>query len=107
MRQLVATLERCWNRWPTGQYAVWYPIKERSAVDRFHAALHNIGLRKVLIVEFMAEAVDQPATLNGSGLLLINPPWQIEGAISAYLAELKIGLSRPNARTRVEWLIGE
>jgi 23S rRNA (adenine2030-N6)-methyltransferase len=107
LKYLVDALEMAWKRWPTGQYVVWYPIKDRRLIERFFAELGNTGIRKALVAEFLPESADQADKLNGSGLLLINPPWQIEDALSDLMSELKIALNRPEARTRLEWLIGE
>jgi 23S rRNA (adenine2030-N6)-methyltransferase len=101
-RHLIDAMTLAWKRWPTGQYALWYPIKDRPQIDRFHAELGIFG--KVLAVEFLPETVDEPEKLNGSGLILINPPWQIDEKIEALLDELKLALDRPAARTRVCWL---
>lgn len=100
-RHLIEGMTLAWKRWPTGQYALWYPIKDRAQIDRFHAELGVFG--KVLAVEFLPEAVDEPEKLNGSGLILINPPWQIELDIAALLNGLKLALDCPAARTRVTW----
>ncbi len=101
-RHLIDGMTLAWKRWPTGQYALWYPIKDRAQIDRFHAELGVFG--KVLAVEFLPEAVDEPEKLNGSGLILINPPWQIEETIEALLGELKLALDRPKARASIKWL---
>ncbi len=101
-RQLINGMTLAWKRWPTGQYALWYPIKDRPQIDRFHAELGVFG--KVLAVEFLPEAADVAEKLNGSGMILINPPWQIEIAVSSLLDELKAVLNRPSARSRVIWL---
>jgi len=101
-RHLIDGMTLAWKRWPTGQYALWYPIKDRAQIDRFHAELGVFG--KVLAVEFLPEAVDEPERLNGSGLILINPPWQIDLDIRALLDELKSALDLPAARTRVTWI---
>lgn len=107
LKYLVDAIELAWKRWPTGQYVVWYPIKDKRLVERFFAELGNTGIRKVLIAEFLPDAIDVPDKLNGSGLLMINPPWQIDDALAELLAELKTGLNRPKARTKLDWLIGE
>jgi 23S rRNA (adenine2030-N6)-methyltransferase len=101
---LVDAAARAHRRWPTGQFALWYPIKERGAVDRFHAALAATGLRKLLVVEFLATPDD---ALKGSGLILINPPWRIEERLAALLEALGPALDRPAAAHRVDWLVPE
>ncbi len=101
---LVDALVRAHARWPTGHFAVWYPVKGRGVLDRFHGALAEAGLRKILVAEFVATP-DEP--LKGSGMILINPPWRVEDGLSALLDALAPALGRPAAARRVEWLVPE
>ena len=104
MTVLVEALAAAWRRWPTGQYALWYPIKERGPIDRFHGALATAGLRKLLVAEFLPTR-DQ--SLRGSGMILVNPPWRIEDRLGALLAALGPALGRPDATARIDWLVPE
>lgn len=101
---LVDALSRAHARWPTGQYAVWYPIKGRGAIDRFHGALVDAGLRKLLVVEFQATPDD---ALKGAGLVIVNPPWRFDDKLAALLGALGPALGRPQATHRVDWLAPE
>jgi 23S rRNA (adenine2030-N6)-methyltransferase len=101
---LVAAVRSAHRRWPTGHYALWYPIKARGALDRFHGALAEAGLRKLLAVEFVATPDE---ALRGAGMVLINPPWQIADKLAALLADLGPALGRPDAARRVDWLVPE
>lgn len=101
---LVAALVGAHKRWSTGQYAIWYPIKTRGALDRFHGALVESGLRKLLRVEFVPTP---DAALAGSGLVIVNPPWRIEERLSALLDQLAPALGRPDAERRIDWLVPE
>jgi 23S rRNA (adenine2030-N6)-methyltransferase len=96
------------TRWPNGAFAAWYPIKADSATRRFHSALQRSGLRKLLIVEFNLRPADSPLGLNGSGLLIANPPWQLEIGLRESLHEL-LGILSPDntGSVRIEWLVGE
>jgi 23S rRNA (adenine2030-N6)-methyltransferase len=104
MTVLVDALADAWRRWPSGQYALWYPIKERGAIDRFHGALATAGLRKLLVAEFLPTR-DQ--SLRGSGMILVNPPWRIEDRLGALLGALGPALGRPDATARIDWLVPE
>jgi 23S rRNA (adenine2030-N6)-methyltransferase len=104
MEALVAALADAWRRWPTGLFALWYPIKERGAVERFHGALATSGVRKLLVAEFLPTK-DQ--SLRGSGMILVNPPWRIEDRLGELLAALGPALGRPDASARIDWLVPE
>ncbi len=96
------------KRWPTGVFAVWYPIKASADVGRFHAALKNSALRKLLLLELSIRPLDSPLGLNGSGVLIANPPWQFDIDMRAALQDVHSRLSPDRVGgVRVEWLVGE
>lgn len=96
------------GRWPNGVFAVWYPLKATAESRRFLTSLQQSGLRKLLLLEMNLRPADSPFGLNGSGLLIANPPWQLDVAMRAALDELLQLLSPDKTGSvRIEWLIGE
>jgi 23S rRNA (adenine2030-N6)-methyltransferase len=96
------------TRWPNGVFALWYPLKASRESQRMHAALVKSGLRKLLLLELNIHPQDSPLGLNGSGLVIANPPWQFDVEIRSALEELQPLLAAEGAgRVRVEWLVGE
>jgi 23S rRNA (adenine2030-N6)-methyltransferase len=106
LARLIEAIQRAYKRWPGGIYGIWYPIKERALIRRFHDELINLGIRKILVTEFLHEAADVANKLNGSGIVIINPPFEIEYEIGTVLTALK-RLLAPNGRVKVEWLVPE
>ena len=94
------------SRWPNGVFALWYPIKAGAQAQRLNAALQSSGLRKLLRLELTVRPADSPLGLNGSGLVIANPPWKFDGEIATALAEAHATLSDAGGST-VEWLVGE
>jgi 23S rRNA (adenine2030-N6)-methyltransferase len=106
--RLLAALGSALGRWPGGVYAVWYPIKHGDAAGRFLARLQATGQRSVLVAELCVQRDDTPGGLNGAGLLLVNPPWQLDERLAAALPWLHARLSPPGrGRWRVSWLARE
>ena len=96
------------ERWPHGVFAIWYPIKAGGEYRRFHASLQQSGLRKLLLLDFNLRPVDSPTGLNGSGMLIVNPPWQLDVGMRETLDELLALLSPDKTGSvRIEWLVGE
>ena len=96
------------TRWPNGVFAVWYPIKAGGEARRFHSKLQASNLRKLLLLELNVRPADSPLGLNGSGLLIANPPWQLDDAMREALDELLALLSPDKTgNVRIEWLVGE
>ena len=74
--QLVELLQKLHQRWSSGVYALWYPIKDRALIDRFEKKMQKTGIRRQLVCELCPWPDDVPTGLNGCGLLVINPPFQ-------------------------------
>ncbi|HTH17521.1 MAG TPA: 23S rRNA (adenine(2030)-N(6))-methyltransferase RlmJ [Magnetospirillum sp.] len=100
-------LAQALKRWPTGLYALWYPIKAREPVARFHADLAMLGLPKSLVAEVMIAGDDAPDRLNGAGLVLVNPPWKLDESLAALLPWLARVLAPDTGFSRLEWLVPE
>ena len=92
-------------RWPQACYALWYPIKRRRALQPFHRAAAALPAKSALLLELLVRADDSPLRMNGSGLLLLNPPWQLEAVLAPALATLRDLLGEADApASRSEWL---
>lgn len=105
--RLTAGLRMAAARWPGGIYAVWYPIKARAPVERFHAELTLTGLRRLLVAELTVFAADRPDRLNGCGMVLVNPPWRLDEHLRELLPGLQPILAHDGGGWRVEWLVPE
>lgn len=106
--QLERTLLASIARWPSGVYGAWYPIKHGDASGRFLARMAASGVRRQLAVELTVERDDLPGGLNGTGLLLVNPPYQLDTDLTEALAWLQPRLAREGrGRTRVSWQVPE
>jgi len=92
------------QRWPQGIYALWYPIKERRSLQRFLRAVGRLPAKQILLAELLVRPDDSPLRLNGSGMLLLNPPWKLDAEIAAALPALAAELGEPGASHRLEWL---
>jgi 23S rRNA (adenine2030-N6)-methyltransferase len=105
------------HKWPTGIYMLWYPIKDRSGPDRLARAVRRLAIPKILRAEMMVAPPSADGPLTGSGLILVNPPWTLEGelkilspVLSRLFARDRDG-ARPAALSRatwrLDWLAGE
>lgn len=97
------------ERWATGIFALWYPVKERAPVARLHRLLTASGIRKVLCAELMLYPEDTSFRLNGSGMILVNPPWKLDETLRDLLPRLHVALrgEEPGGRAGVSWLVPE
>ncbi|MEQ1944090.1 23S rRNA (adenine(2030)-N(6))-methyltransferase RlmJ [Mesorhizobium sp. VNQ89] len=106
--RLVDGLARAHRRWPGGIYALWYPVKNRAAVAEFRAALRQVGIPKILDVVFEVRAASAEGLFDGTGLVVVNPPFVFESEMRVILPELMKALGEDaKARWSLEWLAGE
>jgi 23S rRNA (adenine2030-N6)-methyltransferase len=105
-RAIETALKTAHVRWPTGIYAIWYPIKQREATRPFLRWFAANGMRKTLVAELLVHADDSPLRLNGCGMVIVNVPWRFDDQLRDLLPLLQKELSRePAASTRVDWLV--
>ncbi len=107
-KQLLAALGMIHHCFATATVMVWYPLKDRSAVARFHRALQDSGLRRLLLAELRILPGDVGGRFHGSALLLHNPPWQLDQEIAVLHKELLPLLAlESGTHAEVRWLVGE
>ncbi len=95
-------------RWPTGTFMIWYPLSQRAGPLRFRRNLHDSGIRRVLDIELSIRPADAQVGLHGSGLVIVNPPWQLDVRLRELLPQLHALLAPDGAgSTNVDWLVGE
>lgn len=106
--RVVTALLEAHRRWAGGVYAVWYPIKRRETIQRFHAQLQQSGLRKILCAQLCLYPDDSRVSLNGCGMMVVNPPWQLDTTLNATLPELHRLLGgQPQTAAECFWLVPE
>ena len=91
-------------RWPQATYVLWYPVKRRSALMPFYRRSSHLPAKSVLLCELLVRPDDSPLRMNGSGLLILNAPWQFDRRLQASVSALRLALGESGASSRVEWL---
>ena len=66
------------RRWETGVYAIWYPIKDKAITEKFLRKIKTRVNKELLVTEMTIYSEILKSNLNGSGMLIINPPWQLD-----------------------------
>ncbi|GAB2504791.1 23S rRNA (adenine(2030)-N(6))-methyltransferase RlmJ [Arenimonas alkanexedens] len=91
-------------RFPQGIFAIWYPIKQRPSLHPFFRKVATLPMKSALTIELLVRPDDSPLRMNGSGILLLNPPWQIEKDIEPALKPLAQSMGEAGASWRLTWL---
>ena len=91
-RALEQALATALARLPSAVLALWYPIKDERAttawVERLVSRLPkppDASAMPWLVSELCVHPPDSRVGLNGSGLLVVNPPWQVGERMRAWL----------------------
>lgn len=106
--QLAAGFRAAFGKWPTGSYLLWYPVKSRRAADTLarevaQAAAAARPVAKCLRLEFSVAPQEAGGPLASTGLLMVNPPWTLQGELRTILPELEKPLGQGGAgRFRLE-----
>lgn len=85
LRMLANGLHIAVQRFPSGTYLLWYPIKDTAQVERFHDAIHDLGVPKVLRAEIRTRSATDNRQLSGCGLMIVNPPWTLPNQLDTML----------------------
>ena len=100
---LAGAFVAAWRKWPTGTYALWYPIKDRRAVDGLVSAISDAGIGRLLRLEIDVDRPEAAGGLGATGLLVVNPPWLLAQEAEILLPALCERLAQgPRPRYRCE-----
>lgn len=105
---IAEALERAWRKWPTGTFIVWYPILPVAGHQRLLKAIKRSGITRILTSEIILHPPQGLSGMHGSGLAIVNPPWQIEEGLERLSKWMVESLSTdPQRHWKIEWLVSE
>jgi len=95
--RVTTAMSEALRRFPTGVVAVWYPIKDEHAIATWQTGLAREVDCEALVAELWLYPRDSRVALNGSGMLIVNPPYLLAERMRVWLPELQAQLD--TART--------
>lgn len=105
--RLVEGLKKAHRRWPGGTYAMWYPIKDFNAVERFRDMLRESGIPKILDIVLEIRQPSAEPRLDGTGMVVVNPPYVLAEEMTLLLPLLRdILAEEPASLAQTSWLTG-
>lgn len=87
--KIATQLIHLYAKFSTAIYLLWYPILVDGHHEILKGILHSQATLKLFQHEFYPKNTNLAHRLRGSGIILINPPWQIEEIIKEAFAELE------------------
>ncbi|MGM0535323.1 MAG: 23S rRNA (adenine(2030)-N(6))-methyltransferase RlmJ [Pseudomonadota bacterium] len=86
---------------------VWYPVLPAGRHRELLESLRRGGLRKIWRSELkLREAQEGERGMTGSGMLVINPPWGLDGRLEAAMRRVT-PLLGATCHHRADWWVGE
>jgi 23S rRNA (adenine2030-N6)-methyltransferase len=85
------------RRFRTGVIAAWYPIKDEREITAWQTGLSRAIDCETLVAELWLYPRDSRVALNGSGLLIVNPPYLLAERMRVWLPELQAQLDASKA----------
>ncbi len=87
-QRVVTAIVEGYKRFATGIYAIWYPVVRRADIKKMVKALEATAIRKVLQIELAVRPDSDQRGMTASGMIVINPPWQLEKQMQEVLPYL-------------------
>ncbi len=101
---VVKALKDSLTRFPTGTYALWYPMLSKPEALQLPGKLKNLGASNWLHASLEVKAPPRDGFgMNGSGMFIINPPWTLEKILHDTLPKLtELMAQGPGAKFTLE-----
>jgi len=109
-QKVVSVVEQAYNKWPTGIFAIWYPIlaTKRDKSQKMLGQLAQKEVKSLLTVELDIKGQAEEMGMHGSGMAIINAPWQFAEQAEQVLKQLVPALGEDDkAHGRLQWLISQ
>jgi len=106
-QKVVDTLIVAHRRFASGIYALWYPVIDRYQTEKMLQRLQETGITKQLRIELCVTLDGAVQGMTGSGMLFINPPWQLESQARSLVPWLIQVLTDNQGQWQVEWQVPE
>ena len=106
-QKAVSTIIKAYKKFATGTYILWYPVVKRELVTEMKRSFIKSDVKNLLQVEFCLSNDTDEYGMTGTGLFIVNPPWQLSQQMSEVLPYLKAKLGNNNSSFNVDQLIAE
>ena len=88
-QRVVQALADALQRFPTGTFAIWYPLLQRLEARELPAALKRLPASGWLNVTLSVQAPSADGFgMHGSGMFILNPPWNLPDTLATLMPYL-------------------
>lgn len=82
---LIKQLIQAHKKFSTGTFMIWYPVVLRQRIDEMELALKKSGIKDIQLMELGLQPDNPEHGMTSSGMIVINPPWTLWGAMEEAL----------------------
>ncbi len=107
LQRCTQALEETLARMRQAIVCIWYPVKDIAQLRSFYNSLQRGSAPKLLRIELYVDEPSDSSRLNGSGLIICNPPWGLEDELKQLLPWLAETPQSGKGGWRLDWLITE
>ena len=95
--RIVAAVKDTLQRFDSAVLVLWVPVKLRGDFDTWFSMLQKAAARPLLASLLWMHPCDSRTALNGSALVVVNPPYLVEDGMREWLPELRLLLGGPQS----------
>ena len=106
-QKAVKTIIKGYKKFATGTYILWYPVVKRDLVTQMESLFTTSEVKNLLKVEFCLDKDTDEYGMTGTGLFIVNPPWQLNQQLAEMLPYLKSKLGNQDSSYCLTQLIAE
>ncbi|QKV18398.1 23S rRNA (adenine(2030)-N(6))-methyltransferase RlmJ [Oricola thermophila] len=106
---ILTALKEGHKRFATGTFLLWYPVKHRKGVSEFREELRALKIPRILDATLEARSSGAEVSFDGSGMIVVNPPYTLEAELRTILPWLAsvLEFKRGSGGYSVNWIAGE
>lgn len=104
---VVKTVATAYKKFATGTYMIWYPVVDRERIEKMEASLIESGIKNVHLYELGTSKDTEEHGMTASGMVVINPPWNLSNTMDSVMPELVELLSNDDGFYRSVELVSE
>lgn len=104
---VVQAVKAAHKKFATGVYLIWYPVVNRKWANKLERDFMDSGMRNILLAELAVRADAEESGMTASGMIVINPPWQLTDSLKNVLPFLQKELAEAGGGFRLEQLVAE
>jgi len=97
LKTMLQAFAAAYERWPSGIFLMWYPIRSATQRRQVHARFEALGIAKMLYADLAIHPDDAGVGLAGSGLMIVNPPFGADEHLAAAYAAIHRTIAAPGS----------